>query len=73
MRIKIINPNTSELMTKAIDAAARQYKRHDTEITTVSLKSGPPVIDSYYDEALAAAGVLEEIRRRHWEIALLRA
>ncbi|MGO9643671.1 MAG: aspartate/glutamate racemase family protein [Candidatus Bathyarchaeia archaeon] len=63
MRIKIINPNTSELMTKAIDAAARQYKRHDTEITTVSLKFGSPVIDSYYDEALASAGILEEIKK----------
>jgi len=62
LRIKIINPNTNEQMTQTIDAAAKQYKRQDTQIITVSLKSGPPVIDSSYDEALAAAGVLQEIK-----------
>ena len=62
MRIKIINPNTNEQMTRTIDAAAKQYRRQDTQITTVSLNSGPPVIDSSYDEALAAAGILQEVK-----------
>jgi len=62
LRIKIVNPNTSQLMTESIDSAARRYKRHDTEITTVLLKSGPSVIDGYYDEVLASAGILEEIK-----------
>ncbi len=63
MRIKIINPNTSVAMTKAIDATAKQYRRHDTEIVTVSPESGPVAIDNYYDEATAAVGVLQEIKK----------
>lgn len=63
MRIKIINPNTSEAMTAAIAATARQYSRQGTEIVAVSPKSGPAAIDNYYDEVTASVGVLEEIKK----------
>lgn len=63
MRIKIINPNTSREMTEGIDAAARKYKRPDTEIVTVSPSYGPAAIDNFYDEVLASVGVVQEVKK----------
>lgn len=63
LRIKIINPNTTKEMTEGIDAAAKKYKRPETEIVTVSPDYGPATIDNFYDEALSAVGVLEEVKK----------
>jgi allantoin racemase len=63
MRIKIINPNTSREMTRAIDAAARKYKHSDTEIVTVSSSFGPTTIDNFYDEVLSSVGVVQEVKK----------
>lgn len=63
MRIKIINPNTTKEMTGGIDAAAKKYKRPETEIVTVSPDYGPAAIDNFYDEALSSVGVLEEVKK----------
>lgn len=63
MRIKIINPNTSKEMTEGIDAAARKYKRPDTEIITTSPNYGPETIDNFYDEVLASVGVVQEVKK----------
>ena len=61
MRIKIINPNTTHQMTRAIEAAGRKYARSDTEVYAVSPTTGPESIESMYDEAFAVPGVLTEI------------
>lgn len=61
MRIKIINPNTTLEMTRAIEAAARRYASPGTELSCVSPRMGPESIESYYDEYLSIPGVLEEI------------
>lgn len=63
MRIKIINPNTNLEMTNTIDAAARKYKRHETEIVTVSPEYGPPAIDNFYDETMASINVVKEVEK----------
>jgi len=63
LRIKIVNPNTTKEMTEGIDAAARKYKRPETEIVTVSPEYGPAAIDNFYDEALSSIGVLEEVKK----------
>ncbi|MCL0077201.1 aspartate/glutamate racemase family protein [Dehalococcoidia bacterium] len=63
MRIKIINPNTCEDMTRSIEATARKYARQGTEIVAVSAPRGPISIEDFYDEALAAVGVMEEVRK----------
>jgi allantoin racemase len=63
LRIKIINPNTSREMTEGIDAAARKYKRQDTEVVTVSPACGPAAIDNFYDEVLSCVGVLQEVKK----------
>jgi len=61
MRIKIINPNTSQSMTDKIGACARAFARPGTDIVAVSPAMGPVSIESHYDEALAAPGVLAEV------------
>lgn len=61
MKIKIINPNTTQKMTENIRAAALRYAHRDTEIYAVSPENGPASIESYYDEYLAIPGVLGEI------------
>ena len=63
MKIKIINPNTSQSMTEKIGQCARQVAAPGTEIFAVSPAMGPVSIESYYDEALSVPGLLDEIRR----------
>lgn len=67
MRIKVINPNTTWSMTRAIEEKAKRYARPGTEIVAVSPSICPASIESYYDEALAAIGTLEEVRKREEE------
>jgi allantoin racemase len=57
--IKVINPNTSEPMTEAIERSAQAVASVDVRAVTASM--GPASIESHYDEALAAPGVLAEI------------
>ena len=63
MRIKVINPNTTLEMTAGIGDAARSVARPGTEIIDVSPEFGPTSIESYYDEYVAACGVLDEVRK----------
>jgi len=58
MRILIINPNTSDEMTKGIDLTAKKYARKDTKIISVSNRKGPASIESNYETALSLEGVL---------------
>jgi allantoin racemase len=60
-RIKIINGNTCEPMTQNIDASAQAAKFPHTEIITVTPQMGPESIEGFYDEYLAAPGILEQI------------
>ncbi len=59
MRIMVINPNTNQAMTAAIDAAARRYLDPRTQVATVTNTSGPLSIEGFFDEVLSAPGVLE--------------
>ncbi|ELY65525.1 aspartate/glutamate racemase family protein [Natrinema versiforme] len=63
IRIKAINPNTTEAMTDNIERVGDEHTSDDTEFVAVSPDSGPISIESYYDDYLAVPGVLEEIRR----------
>ena len=67
MKIKVINPNTTMEMTEGIGEAARSVARADTEIVAVSPDFGPDSIESYYDEQVAACGVLDEVRKGEGE------
>jgi allantoin racemase len=57
--IKVINPNTSQPMTEAIERSARAVASADVRAVTAPM--GPASIESHYDEALAVPGVLAEI------------
>jgi allantoin racemase len=57
----VINPNTSLAMTETIGAAARAVAAPGTEILAVPAP-GVPSIEGHFDEAIAAVGVLEQIK-----------
>ena len=61
MKIRLINPNTTQRMTDAMGRCAREVAAAGTEIVAVSPPMGPPSIEGYYDEALATPGLLAEI------------
>jgi len=63
IELLLINPNTSSAMTQAIAAAARAVAAQTTRITATQPSFGPQSIESHYDEAFAAAGVAEQVRR----------
>jgi allantoin racemase len=64
MRILVINPNTSEGMTRDIHEEAARYARPGTEIETTSPAWGPRSIEGHYDDIVAAAATLEVVRER---------
>src|SRR5581483_11658304 len=64
MRLLVINPNTTEEMTRDIGEAARRYARPGTEIDAVSPEWGPRSIEGHYEEAVAALAALEVVRER---------
>jgi allantoin racemase len=61
--IQVINPNTTRAMTDTIARAARAAAAPGTEILAVSPAHGVPSIEGHVDEAIAALGVLEQIKR----------
>ncbi|CAB3782259.1 Hydantoin racemase [Paraburkholderia ultramafica] len=61
MRIKLINPNTTQRMTEAMGRCARDVAAPGTEVIAVNPTMGPPSIEGYYDEALATPGLLAEV------------
>ena len=62
MKIRVINPNTTHQMTEKIGMAARRVAASSTHIIATNPASGPSSIESHFDEAISALGVLEEIR-----------
>jgi allantoin racemase len=50
IRIKVINSNTFEPMTRGIDESAQAARFPGTEIITTQPRSGPESIEGYYDE-----------------------
>lgn len=67
MHIRLINPNTTPAMTAKIGEAGQQVASPGTIISATNPEDGPVSIESHYDEAIAAVGVLEEIRKGEQE------
>ncbi len=63
MKLLVVNPNTSQSMTKRIGAAARAAASPGVEIIAVNPQSGPVSIEGYFDEAFAVPGMIEEIAK----------
>jgi allantoin racemase len=61
MQIRVINPNTTLAMTTKIGAAAQRIAAPGTDIAATQPASGPVSIESHFDEAISAVGVLEEV------------
>jgi len=61
MLIRVINPNTTASMTRAIARAAERMSAPGVTVQAVNPGSGPASIESHYDEALAVPGIIEEI------------
>ena len=61
MRIKVINPNTTQSMTDTIAAAARAIANLGTEIIAVTSRSGAVSIEGHYDEAMSIVGLVDAI------------
>ncbi len=60
--IQVINPNTSQAMTETIGHAARAVAALGTDIIAVCPSQGVPSIEGHFDEAIAAIGVLEQVK-----------
>ena len=63
MKIQVINPNTNPGMTASIGRVALAVARPGTEIIACCPQDGPESIEGHFDEAIAAVGVLEEVRK----------
>jgi len=61
MRIRVVNPNTTESMTALIEASARAVAGPGTVVDAVTAAMGPASIESHYDEALAVPGLLAAV------------
>lgn len=64
MRILIINPNSTEKLTRDCKKVAKKYAAPDTEITSLTIKRSPKVIETVYDEAIASFHMLEALAKR---------
>lgn len=62
MKIRVINPNTTSSMTEKIGEAAMRVAMPSTQIIASNPVSGPVSIESHFDEAISAIGVLEEVK-----------
>lgn len=62
MKIKIINPNTTQAMTDSVYNSAVMYARKDTEIVAVSSNNGPESIENYYDQFVSVIGLIDELK-----------
>ncbi|BDX31496.1 allantoin racemase [Mycobacterium antarcticum] len=61
-RITVINPNTSTELTETITAAAQAVSGADVTVTGVHPPRGVPSVESHAEEAIAAVGVLDQVR-----------
>ncbi|MCE8010623.1 aspartate/glutamate racemase family protein [Billgrantia desiderata] len=61
MRLRVINPNTTAAMTRKIGEAAQRIAAPGTTVVATQPADGPVSIESHFDEAISAVGVLEEV------------
>ena len=68
-RILIINPNSSEEMTRDIQDFATLYTEDEAEVVTVKVEDAPKFIETYQDEAQAAPGMTRLIQKnqKHYD------
>ncbi|MDR7417383.1 MAG: aspartate/glutamate racemase family protein [Armatimonadota bacterium] len=62
MKILVLNPNTSDLVTSRIADQVRRVARPDTQVDITQLPHGPETLESYYDESLATPHIVEAVK-----------
>jgi allantoin racemase len=63
MRIFVVNPNTTESMTRHIERELLPIIAAGTELCVVNPEHGPVSIESAYDEALAIPHMLAQVKQ----------
>jgi allantoin racemase len=61
MKIIVVNVNTSQSMTEAIDAGARRYASPHTEIETLTPYFGAEAVDCNFESYLSAVAVMDRV------------
>ena len=61
-RITVINPNTSAELTATITKAAQAVAGAGVRVIGVHPAVGVPSVESHAEEAIAAVGVIEQVR-----------
>ena len=73
MLVAIVNPNTTESMTRGIASAAHAVASAGTDLRILTAEHGPESIEGFYDEAFAVPGLIARIRQHDdvdaWVIA----
>ena len=67
MRIRAVTPVITESFGPLILEEFAKVARSDTEISNVFVSSGPPSVESYFDEAMAVPGVVAQVRQAEGE------
>jgi allantoin racemase len=62
MKLTVLNPNTTESMTRLIERNAAAVAGAGVRLVAVNPSSGPASIESHYEEALAAVALLDVIK-----------
>ena len=62
MKLVLVNPNTTDSMTRKMLEAARAVASADTSVCGVSAEYGPESIEGYYDEAFSIPATLDALR-----------
>ncbi|WP_029064280.1 aspartate/glutamate racemase family protein [Labrenzia sp. DG1229] len=63
MKILVVNPNTTQSMTRKIEAVARAAVHPETEIIATNSKEGPASIQGFLDVSTCVPGLLSEVAR----------
>ncbi|NLN49152.1 MAG: hypothetical protein GX154_08765, partial [Clostridiales bacterium] len=62
MKILIINPNSSKIVTNSINNEANIYRAEELEIKVISDEMGPLAVETGYDEIVAADFVVNKLK-----------
>jgi len=61
-KMLIINPNSDEEMTKAIQKTAENFAQDEYEVVCMSTPGAPSFIETYEDQSQAAPGMIKRLR-----------
>jgi allantoin racemase len=62
MKLLVLNPNTSSIVTEKVAGVIRRIAHADTEYVVRQIAHGPEALESYYDESIAAPYILEAVK-----------